>query len=199
MERGLDLNMWNTTTYNVVQSKRPYVGPDVRKLKLRQVKFVTLRASAGDYVDWAFERNYETLKNAGIDIVMYHWFNPKIEWNIQAQTFMHAIGSLPDKKMIDLEDTRTIKAYRGIFTKVKTYLNATNTEYIYLNPDFMSLYWNKETWLDQYPLLIAHWGAVAPTVPKPWSPNLWYAWQYTAKENGISFGLTTEGAAPYVR
>ena len=195
--------MWNTTLYHINVDSRPYVGAKVDKLILRGVKWATVRASAGSVIDRTFERNYQSLVSGGIEVIPYHWYNPKLGYIEQVHTFLQAIGpahlSAGAKLMIDLEDTKTIKAYKGIFADVGRWLAATDAQLIYLNPDFMRRYWNKEYWLDQYPLVIAHWEAPAPKVPIPWSPGCWYAWQYTTLEDGISFGLTTKEAALYVK
>ncbi len=202
MERGIDINLWNTTLYHKDYYKRPYVGPNVGKLILRGFKWCTLRASSGVEIDRTFAPNYDTLKAGGLDIILYHWFNPKLDWMKQADTFLAAIGDRSGQRMVDCEDTKTIKAYKGIFTKaIGPWLSAAEAGIIYLNPDYMSRYWAgfSENWLDQYRVIVAHWRKMVPTVPRPWSPGMWYAFQYTEIEDGLGLGLTTKEAAVYVR
>jgi hypothetical protein len=101
--------------------------------------------------------------------------------------------------MIDLEDSGLAKGYRGIFEKVlRPFMIECDINIVYMNPAYGLGYWNGEMWLENFFLFISHYDVAAPRIPFPWAPDEWTAWQYTQKENGPSFGLTTSQAAPYV-
>lgn len=154
-------------------------------------------------IDAAFNANAEGMYKAGVKRASYAWFDPRVKYNgaeAQAENYLTAINKDPGEfgAAIDLENAGTITGYIGVGAEIHKWLLYVGRELgqrprIYSNANFIKTYlWNatiQETWLLDYELLVAHWGATAPIVPPPYYPNGWRAWQYTNAGIGKPYGF----------
>lgn len=156
--------------------------------------------------DAAFPMNAEQLADNSIKRLTYGWFDPRVKLCpavAQADTLLEAVRDYGPGELglgIDLEDVSRsgIYAYIGVGQQILSYLIALEAATghrprIYTNADYVMKYlFNsqvREAWLIDYELLVASWSANAPTVPQPWAPLSWRAWQYRANAPGAYYGF----------
>lgn len=182
-------------------------GPiDWQKAYRNGIRWASIRTSFGDAsVDEAHVQSMKEAADAGILRMPYHWYVPRKDPLKQAENFLaHVVGGdLPP--MIDLEDYMSVKAYEGIGrNEILPWLSAVKqatgiTPAIYSSPSYITSYLKKETWLMEYPLVIAHYNAPYPSVPLPWIASKWYAWQFVDGADAAYFGFKeAKGCAMYV-
>jgi GH25 family lysozyme M1 (1,4-beta-N-acetylmuramidase) len=100
--------------------------------------------------------------------------------------------------VIDLEDSGGIYANMQIGDHILTWLQTVEKgcgirPRIYSNSNFISTYlFNSQVhaeWLLDYELIVASWGTNSPTIPQPYAPGNWAAWQYRANAPGTYYGF----------
>jgi len=166
--------------------------------KLRGIEFTTMRASSGLDEDTLYKT--ESLKAAfdGVPVIPYHYYIPKkYTPQAQAEKFLQVMGYNPNRAMIDLEDYKFIVGYKGIALKeLKPFLSAieqaTNKKpYIYTSPSYIKNYFvpKVDTWLSEYPLIIANYQVSAPYIPAIWTPLNLAGWQFTATADAPYYGF----------
>ncbi len=175
--------------------------------KMRQsAEFVIVRAGQNLWVDPDFKLNWREAKLAGFPRGAY-WFydsraDPKRQAELWAQQFDGDFGELP--LFADLEEN-----YGGAYKGWKNWYNflerlkqltggkeiAIYTAYYYWrdNAPNASTQASALEYFHQYPLWIAHYGAVKPSVPKPWTADEWLFWQYTDHGDGKLYGAESNG------
>ena len=156
--------------------------------------------------DAMFRMNAARMASAGIERMSYAWFDPRYKVCSpvdQAASFLasvktNGVGELGP--MIDIEDAPAagIYGFVGVGQYIKAWLDVVEAGLkvkprIYTNLSYVQNYlFNasvREPWLNQYGLVIANWGPVAPYVPQPWAPTTWDVWQYTAAAPGAYYGF----------
>ena len=155
-------------------------------------RFAFIRAGSIDnitgkcYTDFQFDRNSSVAP--GIMPVGFYWyFRPNHDVKKQAEYFMQLVeGKTHQLPMVcDIE-------VRGDAWKVRVFCELVSSEMgekimIYTSPNAWNDYLvGSKTWADDYPLWIAHWGTVAPTVPFPWSK--YAVWQTHVGNDGFEYG-----------
>lgn len=160
----------------------------------RGIKWATIRASWNkNGADNNYSINMQGARSNLIKAVSYHWYVPRVDPIAQANWFVDHSGTVELPRMIDLEDTTFIKAYRGIATELRRFLDQvcarTNERcMIYTSPSYINNYLTGSTWLSEYPLIIAHWDVAYPSY-KLWQRTNWRAWQYTGKGDAKYYGI----------
>jgi GH25 family lysozyme M1 (1,4-beta-N-acetylmuramidase) len=162
--------------------------------KSRGISWATIRASYGSVKDNLYETEKAKAIENGIKVVPYHWYIPKrYSPTIQVSAFLtSALGSnMP--AMLDLEDSGFTAAYVGVALKeLKIWLdmvdNAVGAKtFIYSSPSYIKSYLFKDTWLSEYPLIIAHYRVSAPLIPKPWTPINLAGWQFGGDDSDAKY------------
>lgn len=163
----------------------------------RGIQFATIRATwSFNKQDSKFVLNTTEAQANAIRVIPYHWYVPRINPLAQASNFCATIeGSQPLYCMVDLEDTRYVKAYVGIANEIISFcenvmLFTGQRPILYASPNYIKSYLTKYIELISYPLVIAHWDTPAPLIPRPFIPTNYLAWQFTAKANAPYYGIT---------
>jgi GH25 family lysozyme M1 (1,4-beta-N-acetylmuramidase) len=196
MELGIDVSYYETWS----NEHKCYVPMNWEMAKSRGIRWASIRASAGTNQDFAFVDNVRDAGIAGIKRLPYHWYDPR-RGTVQAQidTFRNVamVGEMPP--MLDLEDTKTRKAWRGIGSDLRIWLETIRdsfkkTPIVYSNPAYVKSYFTpRDTWLREYPLFVAHWQVVAPLVLLPWTPFDLAGWQFTTNAWAPDYGVMNGG------
>lgn len=167
---------------------------DWNKMKAALVDGVYIKMSAGDTVlDPFYKSNWEKSKLAELPRGIYHWFAPVVEPKLQAvwiEKNYPVDAELPIA--IDVEDTRKTTDYAAKLAWLLSWAKERygKTPVIYTG----YYYWIErfglfQHWAEQYSLWIGGYRDFAgPLVPRPWSPNNWTIWQYTAKGDSVHYG-----------
>lgn len=180
-------------------------------------EFATIRAATWDLkplVDRNFETNYLKAEKAGLWRWVYAWTNPRAPLTPQADLFTTVCkGAEPELGyLLDLEDYKTCRGWRGVMSAYRAQwlepvaAAVQQTPAIYVNKSYADSYFVRPTkisagdlWLMNYPLCIASWGGIAPSIPWPWLPGQWAAWQCTNdKTSGPHFGLESQECTLYI-
>lgn len=155
-----------------------------------RIDFVYLKATEGaTHLDREFARNWREASRVGIRRGAYHFYNPRVYSNLQAENFIKQVkmakGDLPP--VLDLETTAG-KPPEIIIKGVGNWLALVEKHYgvrpvIYVNPNFYEKYIAGN--FDDYPLWLAgytraHLGDLAD------SPNV-LLWQHS--ERGYADGV----------
>jgi GH25 family lysozyme M1 (1,4-beta-N-acetylmuramidase)/uncharacterized protein YraI len=196
------------------------IGPDVSFYQddpetPQGIDFVKMRVSAGyaviragqnTWVDSDFKLNWREAKLAGLPRGSY-WFydsrtEPKRQAELWVQQFEGDFGELP--LFADFEESYMgpYKGWKNWYTfleRLKQLVNgkeiAIYTAYYYWRdnaPNASTQATNLE-YFHQYPLWIAHYGAVDPMIPLPWKKGEWLFWQYTETGDGKLYGVESKG------
>ncbi|HJS19862.1 MAG TPA: SH3 domain-containing protein [Anaerolineales bacterium] len=195
---------------------RKIIGPDVsfyqddnstpqgiNFVRMNQLTdFVIIRAGQHLGADPDFRENWRRAKEAGLPRGSY-WFydsraDPRQQANLWFDLLAGDFGELP--LFADLEES-----YGGPFTgwpHWKTFLERikalVGSKEVGIYTAFY--YWrdnapNPNTqpseleYFHRYSLWIANYGTDQPMVPRPWSPNEWLFWQFTASGDGLHYGV----------
>ncbi len=185
---GVDVSLWD----NVV---------DFGKMRA-SAEFVFIKAGQNREPDKNFRSNWNEAKKAGMPRGSYWFYDSRAKPEQQAQLWMELLqgdfGELP--LVIDLEETYEGR-YLGwknwrIFIEQLKEMSPGKEVAIFTRQS----YWRNNTlnpatqasdieYFRQYPLWIAHYGAVKPSIPIPWSADEWLFWQYTDKGDGTLYGV----------
>lgn len=165
---------------------------DYEQVKAYGIEVVYIRAGEGsDYIDPAFERNYENALNAGLKIGYYHYITASdtTEAAAQAEFFY----SLIKGKTIDCYPAMDFEAFPGLSDAeineiALTYLETLSRllgypAAIYTDVNNIETLWDSS--LSQYPLWVAEYGTGTPQRIGAWAD--WSGFQYSdmGKVNGI--------------
>jgi lysozyme len=181
-----------------------------------QITFATIRATwSTSGIDPRYVSNNAGALTVGMRRAAYHWYtpnktNPLANAHQQAAHFLaHAVTDLP--AMLDLEDTTAVKGYRGVHAEILTWLAdieaATGLRpWVYTNKDYATRYFHDYLGrfneacrpLCAYPLVVASWNQTQPSIPLPWHPGRWAAWQFYSGAGGNYYGLAAQGVSLYV-
>lgn len=170
--KGIDVSNWQGTI-------------NFKKVKDSGVQIVYTKATEGTYyTDPFFKTNYTEGKSQGLKMGFYHFFNPENESSTiaQANYFVNAIGNLkPDCRLaLDFEKTNNLdkktlsNLAKVFFREVKRLSGVDVVLYTYTN--FALNNFTEE--LSIYPLWIAEYGVVKPSLNSIWSS--WVGFQYSS-------------------
>jgi GH25 family lysozyme M1 (1,4-beta-N-acetylmuramidase) len=152
-------------------------------------------------VDAMYQANRPKLLAAGIQLLDYCWFDPRVSRlaaSRQAEFFLSTVGTCR-YPVIDIEDAPRSFIYydaaglNGARTWCETIQQALGVPpMIYTYPAFVDGLISKKydvSWMNKYPLIVAHWDVPVPRIPFPWFPGSQRGWQYTASMSGAPFGF----------
>lgn len=179
MIEGIDCSKWQRAM-------------DWGKARKAGARFAFIRAGSIDnitgkcYTDFQFDRNSSVAP--GVMPVGYYWFfRPNHDVKKQAEYFMDLVeGKTRQLPLVcDIEVRGDALKTRMFCELMSSYVNERIM--IYTSPNAWNNYLiGDKTWAEDYPLWIAHWGTVAPTVPEPW--NEFLVWQTHVGNDGYEYG-----------
>ena len=172
-----------------VSSYELHDGVDWQLAKSRGVEWATMRVSwnvAG--VDDCYVDNMEDSRGI-IKRLSYHWFVPHVDAIRQADNFNAHYITSELGKMVDLEDTATVKGYHGIWPEIVKFCNRAGVDALYLSPAYIQAYLYDVPEINRFRLLIANWRVPVPGWVIPMEPGRWTAWQWTGNANGKYYGF----------
>jgi GH25 family lysozyme M1 (1,4-beta-N-acetylmuramidase) len=162
-------------------------------VKKAGVDVVIMKATEGvDYIDPYLEKNYNKLKDKGLNIGFYHFMSEKTDPAQQAEDFYNAIK---DKNynvtpILDVETDKQNRNSKELTDRVLSFLKRFEelSGYkciIYTNPYFAND--NLDSRLQGYQCWIAHYGVTTPMKTNIWASN-YVGHQYTdnGQVNGIN-------------
>ncbi len=162
---------------------------DFKKVKAAGIHYVFVRATEGiTYQDAFIKQNIEEAREAGLVIGAYHFYETDDDPVSQLNNFTSMVtlqaGDLPPVVDIEkLHDNDQIDLTQNI----QTYLNGLERHYkikpiIYSGKNFANKY---ITTFSDYPLWLAEYQSLYPTLPQGW--DKWTFWQYsqTGKVDGV--------------
>ena len=163
--------------------------------KAKGITWATIRASYGTVKDTRYDLASYKAITQDIKVIPYHWYVPrKYSSLVQASSFLTAARSSNMPAMLDLEDSGlTNIAYRGIASKeLKIWLDVVDNAvgaktFIYSSPSYIKSYLYQDTWLSEYPLILAHYRVPAPLIPKPWTPINLAGWQFGGDDSDAKY------------
>lgn len=156
---------------------------------------MTIRASYGVVEDVLYRMESDKALANGIYTIPYHWYMPKKFPVIdQARKFLSTAKHSNMPAMIDLEDYGTTVSYKGVVRELKTWLDIVETAigirpFIYSSPSYIQNYLFTDTWLSEYPLILANYKTSAPYVTRPWTPLGLVGWQYVDGADAKYYGF----------
>jgi GH25 family lysozyme M1 (1,4-beta-N-acetylmuramidase)/uncharacterized protein YraI len=180
-------------------------GIDFKKMRA-SAGYVIIRAGQNTWVDSDFKVNWREAKLAGLPRGSYWFYDSRIEPKKQAELWVEQFdgdfGELP--LFADFEE-----AYGGAYRGWKNWYTFLERLKALVGTKEIAIYTAYYYWRDnapnattqaaslnyflQYPLWIAHYGAVEPMIPLPWKKGEWLFWQYTETGDGALYGVESHG------
>jgi GH25 family lysozyme M1 (1,4-beta-N-acetylmuramidase) len=167
---------------------------DFKKLAT-QVQVVILRAMYGlNSVDTKLDTYYRGAKDNGIEVMLYHYMKPNLDWLTQVNNFIGLEKNYPALAMWgDLEENGGLNklaldswAYK-YFTKLVGYKNRNG---IYSSAGFMNGNMNNPALFSNMNLWVAAWTTASyPILPIGFS--MYELWQWSSKGNGSTYGVSS--------
>ena len=163
---------------------------DFDKVKAAGIRYVFVRATEGiTYQDAFFKQNLDEAREAGLVIGAYHFYETDDDPVSQLNNFTSLVtlqaGDLPP--VVDIEKLHDNDQV-DLTENIQTYLDGLEQHYktkpiIYSGKNFANKY---ITTFSDYPLWLAEYQSLYPTLPQGW--NKWTFWQYsqTGKIDGIN-------------
>lgn len=163
---------------------------DFEKVKAAGIRYVFVRATEGiTYQDAFFKQNLDEAREAGLVIGAYHFYETDDDPVSQLNNFTSLVtlqaGDLPP--VVDIEKLHDNDQV-DLTENIQIYLNGLERHYktkpiIYSGKNFANKY---ITSFSDYPLWLAEYQSLYPTLPQGW--DKWTFWQYsqTGKVDGIS-------------
>lgn len=191
---GIDVSAWqdrNDTPQKI----------DWRKAASKGAKFSFIRAAYIYLKDEDFDYNWQEAKATNILRGAYHYPSYMTEPTAQAEFFWNIIkddpGELPSVLDVEQVPGTSLPSGTSWLIWIQRYLDKLESfckrkPIFYSNPNIILniLRIGEGHWLTEYPLWIAHYGAVVP-IYKPWKK--WDFWQYSSTGDGLAFGMESKG------
>ncbi|UGQ45898.1 glycoside hydrolase family 25 protein [Massilia endophytica] len=161
------------------------------------VVFAYAKATGGSsFVDPAFSRNWQSMREAGLYRGAYHFFLAGDDPKVQAEQFIKTIGKLRRKDlppMLDVEtddDTDIETLQERALVWLQTVEKSTGrTPVVYTDNGFADKVLTDPRFA-RYPFWIADYAGSVSGVPNPWEKRGWQFWQY--EDSGSVAGITGE-------
>ena len=178
-------------------------GIDFAMMKAAGARFAIIRAGQNLWEDRAFDESWRNSKGV-LPRGSYWFYDSRVDPKFQAKKWLQCfedindLGELP--MWCDFED-----AYGGPFGGWRNWYNFME-ELKTLRPGVRLgiytgyYYWRENTvaspkgisaaslnYFKQYPLWVAAYNSVGPSVPEPWDE--WTLWQYTDNGDGTEYGV----------
>jgi lysozyme len=155
----------------------------------KQIRFCFIKATQGnDKTDPLFERNWRHSGEAGMIRGAYHYFNPRIKGQAQADYFLQkyeaGTGDLPP--VLDIEETGNVRT-SVLRKEVKQWLERVEKKlgvkpFIYTHTKFYRSVLGED--FDEYPFWVAHYHLG----DEPRIYRDWHFWQHS--ESGFVNGIS---------
>lgn len=154
---------------------------------------VILRAGQGSWIDKKF-KEFRIMADGVIPFGTYWYYDnnhaPKRQAELYASAIMSNAGTLG--AWLDLEDSRPAPylnyKYWYDFCEYFRQLLPNVQLGIYTRASYFNQYVPRNNmYFSQYPLWVAHYGAIQPDLPHAWSD--WLMWQYSDHGDGVSYGV----------
>lgn len=185
MKRGCDVSAWQGEI-------------DFNLMAGRGLEFVYMRAAYGISPDTRFKQYWQAAKAAGLKRGVYLYFLPAQDVLKQVAGVDQQVeddwGELPP--VLDCERNSkepTIKPdYQArMMLALNGFIQFSGMKpVIYSSPSFITQYIKMPEFC-QFLLWIAHYVPNIPSIPLPWFPSDYYAWQFTAKGPGRYYGVSS--------
>lgn len=178
---------------------------DWQKVIAGGYRFAFIKCSQATFNDFLFSIHWNDARNAGIPRAAYHFYDPSKPPEEQAEFFYNSLhgdtGELPF--IVDIEGF-TSGPYHGSENWYRFLVQLSKIS----NNHPIMIYTAYYYWIDhvmdkphvedvsyfgKYPIWIADYKVLKPSVPYPWNPN-WLFWQYS--EEGIVDGITDQLGRP---
>lgn len=177
---------------------------DFQKMKAAGAAGVILRAGQNTWIDPEFNYFYLKAKEAGLPRGVYWFYDSRSPAFNQANLFMDIVGDRDGMPEIgwwlDLEENYG-GSYRGwknwkAFLERMRLMRPGQNHGVYTSP----AYWtrNRPTeptdlpFFGQFPLWIANYGVLQPSIPAPWTVDKTWFWQYTSAGDGTVYGVESK-------
>lgn len=184
----------------ITDTSRWQLGINYEAMKSAGARGTILKAGQADYVDPYFKANWAKAAKAGIKRGSYFYYDSRVDPKIQAKTWADAIaadkGELPH--FADYEESY-LGPYRGIgnfliFLEEFQRLSGLPDNRIGIYTGYF--YWQKNGSQDlrfsRFWLWLAWYGSeIDVIVPKPWTQDRMWAWQFTSSGAGGIFGVSS--------
>jgi lysozyme len=167
------------------------------KLANASHRFVYLKASESLFLlDKTFTTNRMNAKQRGWCVGAYHWLNPRLNCQLQAEKFAQTIGStsgeLPPAVCLELYRSPLNEMDRNVCSFIDTLTNLVGRKVvIYTSSTYWKTHLSKSEWASKCILWIDQPGSFFPGQLYPWSG--WSFWQTSFKTLlpgiGGNFGL----------
>jgi lysozyme len=158
---------------------------DWEKLPSASLRFAYLKASEGLFLaDEAFSANRTRARQLGWLVGGYHWLNPRLNCQLQAEKFAQIIGStageLPPAVCLELYRAPLADMDRNVRSFVETLSRLVSRKVIiYTSGTYWKSYLPKSEWANNCLLWIDQPGSFFPGQLFPWST--WSFWQASFK------------------
>jgi lysozyme len=162
---------------------------DWYQLKNHEVDFAFMKATEGSkLVDRNFKKNWSNCRNVGVIRGAYHFYSPRVPWNLQANNFIETVelepGDLPP--VIDIELVHS-KNQEYLVREIKKWLEVVERHYgvkpiVYTYENYYNRFLQES--FRGYNLWIAKYSNESP---KLIDGARWEFWQYS--ESGKLVGI----------
>lgn len=163
---------------------------DYKAMKEAGVSFVVLKAMDGNTETKGFRENYAAAMAADLVVLCYQFIYSSLSANTQAQRFAELMKQFPPHlpPVVDFEAYLDSKPDSGQLGGYMTTFNTAYGQYpiIYTSPGYWGSYGSAKPFFAQSWLWAAHWGAISPSVPAPWTD--WTFWQFSASGDPSRYG-----------
>ena len=166
-----------------------------------RLDFAYAKASQANFTDPQWVSNYLETKSLGFPLGMYHYYDNKVSWKVQADYFMSMYDKYPTGLLpaLDLEKQTVNPKVADLLNFVADVMEHIGAHpIIYTSPSYIQQwFWNIPE-MSQFPLWIANYATdpknplPAPRIPLPWFAMDWWGWQFSADGNnqGKYYGST---------
>jgi GH25 family lysozyme M1 (1,4-beta-N-acetylmuramidase) len=159
---------------------------------------ILIKSSQGIVEDPTFRLKFAGSKSNDMRVGIWHFYQPDMDWKIQADAFLKIYNSLPASQKppwigLDCEESAwvddkgvkhtdlppSVAIYSaGLAQWLITIVVETKiTPTIYTRASWWNQWVTPGHW-NIYPLWVAHYGVVKPTLPRDWAGNQWQFWQW---------------------
>lgn len=173
----------------------------------RHIEWVTMRACPGQSTpaDPYYAEQSEHALAAGVAVSPYQYYKFRKNAVEQAKFFLSVATHANLPACIDLENYGLNYGYVGVGrAEILPWLEYVEKStgvrpMIYTSPSFIQSYLTKDTFLSEYPLLLANYKVSAPFIQPPFTPKNQVAWQFWDGRDARYYGaLEANGCALYV-
>jgi lysozyme len=168
---------------------------DFDKMKAAGTWFVIFKATQATFTDSVFKSSWSLPKGKLLRGAFCYLDYTKSGVE-QAEYFCNAIKNDPPElpPIVDFECRVSIpKNPSGDLWNWLVYVEKTtgHIPIIYSGPDYWKNYGSTNIGWKKYPLWIANYGVIKPSIPLPWTD--WLFWQFTDRGNGNIYGAESAG------